>query len=106
MRRLFERYDFCVLPASQVFPFAADIHWPSEIAGHAMDSYHRWMQVMAPATMGGCPVLAVPAGFDARGLPMGLQIVGPTQSEFALLQLGLAYDQATRWSARRPPLLS
>ena len=107
MLRLFETYEFCVLPAAQVFAFAAGTHWPAEIAGVAMDSYHRWMQVMAPATMAGCPALAVPAGFSPRGLPMGLQIIGRDHAELALLQLGFAYDQATGWVRRFPsPLLA
>jgi amidase len=36
---------------------------------------------------------------------MGIQIVAPNHAELACLQLGYAYDEATRWSARRPPPL-
>ena len=72
-----------------------------------MTTYHEWMKGMLPITMAGCPTLAVPAGFNAQGLPMGIQIVAPNHAELACLQLGFAYDEATRWSARRlPPLLS
>src|SRR5690606_22332528 len=39
---LFGRFDFLVLPTSQVFPFAVDTPWPRSIAGRAMDTYHRW----------------------------------------------------------------
>jgi len=39
-----------------------------------MDSYLRWMQVCGAVTMTGCPALAVPAGFDAQGRSMGIQI--------------------------------
>ena len=42
-------------------------------------------------------------GFGETGLPMGLQIVGPAQSELACLQLAQAYDQATGWVKNRPP---
>jgi amidase len=70
-----------------------------------MDTYHRWMEVMIPATMSSCPALSVPVGFSDRGLPMGLQIVGPNHSEFACLQLAHAYDQATAWVTKRPPPL-
>ena len=54
---LFERYDLLALPSAQVFAFEAETHWPSEIAGRKMDSYHRWMEVTALATMAGCPVV-------------------------------------------------
>jgi amidase len=64
------------------------------------------MKGVLPATMSGCPTLAAPAGFNAQGLPMGIQIVAPNQSDFACLRLAHAYDVATAWPARRlPPLL-
>jgi amidase len=103
VRKMFTKYDFWVLPAGQVFPFDAATHWPREIAGRTMDTYHRWMEVMIPVTMSGCPSLAVPAGFGRNGLPMGIQIVGPNHAEFACLQLADAYDQATGWTRSNPP---
>ena len=107
VRTLFEHYDFFIAPAGQVFPFDATIHWPKSIAGKSMDTYHRWMEVMIPISMSGCPALSVPAGFNAHGLPMGVQIVGPNHSEFSCLQLAHAYDQATGWvTSQMPPLLS
>jgi amidase len=104
--RFFEKYDFMIAPASQVFPFDATIHWPKAVGGIAMDTYHRWMQVMIPISMSGCPALSVPAGFNGSGLPMGIQIVGPNHAEMACMQLAHAYDQATNWVTKRPPPLS
>jgi amidase len=104
-RTLFESYDHLLLPSAQVFPFEAETHWPKEIAGRAMDTYHRWMEVVIPVTMSGCPAISVPVGFDARGLPMGLQIVGPNHGERAVLEIAHAYEQATGWTAKAPPLL-
>jgi amidase len=106
VRKLFERFDYLVLPSAQVFPFSFETHWPAEIAGKKMDMYHRWMEVMIPVTMSSCPALSVPVGFNDSGLPMGLQIVGPNHGELACLQLAHAYDQATEWvTKRRPPLI-
>jgi amidase len=103
--RFFEKYDFMIAPASQVFPFEATTHWPKEVGGVSMDTYHRWMQVMIPISMSGCPALSVPAGFNDRGLPMGIQIVGPNHAEMVCMQLAHAYDQATNWVRERPPAL-
>jgi amidase len=105
VRAFYERYDYFILPAGQVFPFDASLDWPKQIAGKTMDTYHRWMEVMIPVTLAAAPGLAVPAGFGANGLPMGLQITGPNHSELALLQLAYAYDEATQWVRKRPPPL-
>jgi amidase len=105
VRTFFEKYDYFVLPAGQVFPFDATLDWPKSIAGKTMDTYHRWMEVMIPVTMAAATAIAVPAGFNTNGLPMGLQIMGPNHGEFALLQLAHAYDEATGWVKKRPPAL-
>ena len=106
VRRLFAHHDYLVLPSTQVFPFDAAQHWPREIAGRAMDTYHRWMEVVVPITMAGSPALNVPAGFNAAGLPTGIQIVGRPHDELGCLQLAHAYEQATGWVARQPPPLA
>ena len=106
LRRLFETHDFLVLPAAQVFPFDAGLDWPKTVGGRAMDTYHRWMQAVVPATMAGLPALAAPAGFGAQGLPAGLQIIGPVQADLAVLQIGHAYDQASGHARVASPLLA
>lgn len=102
---LFKRYDYLVLPTAQVFPFDARVHWPKSIAGKAMDTYHRWMEVVIPASLAGCPAMSVPAGFNAEGLPMGVQIIGKREADLAVLQLAYAYEQETQWVRRVPPAL-
>ena len=103
VRAMFEKYDYLIAPAGQVFPFDANTHWPKEVGGRTMDTYHRWMEVMIPITMSGCPALCVPAGFNEVGLPMGIQIVGPNHGELSCLQLANAYDRATGWVKKRLP---
>ena len=90
---LFDRYDLLALPTAQVFAFDADIHWPAEIAGRSVDSYHRWMEVTVPATMAGCPAVAVPAGFDAGGRAMGIQLIGPPRADAGLLAAAADYER-------------
>ncbi|WP_264313193.1 amidase [Pseudomonas putida] len=101
--RLFERYDFLLLPSAQVFPFDARQAWPKGVAGRTMDTYHRWMEVVIGPTLAGLPSISVPVGFSALGLPMGLQLIGPAQADHAVLQLAYAHEQLTRWVERRPP---
>ena len=100
---LFERYDYLLLPSAQVFPFDAQLAWPRHIAGQAMDTYHRWMEVVIGATLAGLPAMSIPVGFSPQGLPMGLQIIGKPQADHAVLQLAYAHEQATGWVSQRPP---
>jgi amidase len=91
--RLFETFDLLALPTAQVFPFAVETHWPTEIAGRKMDSYHRWMEVTALATMAGCPAINLPAGFDAGGRPMGIQLIGRPRGDADVLRAAAAYER-------------
>lgn len=102
--RLFERFDVLALPTAQVWPFPVDRVHPAAIAGRAMDTYHRWMEVVIGASLIGLPALAVPAGFGPQGLPMGLQLIGAPGADLRLLQLGEAWHRATGWPDRHPPV--
>jgi len=59
---------------------------------------------MAPFNMTGLPALAVPCGFTTAGLPLSLQIAGRPFDEATVLRVGHAYEQATDWHRRRPPV--
>ncbi|MEP7303053.1 MAG: amidase [Caldimonas sp.] len=101
---LFERFDFLALPSAQVWPFPVEWRWPRQIAGRTMDTYHRWMEVVALATFAGLPAISVPVGFSATGLPMGLQLVGRPRGDLDLLRLAQRYAAASAETlARRPP---
>lgn len=103
---LFARYDAVVLPTAQAWPFPLDWDWPAEIAGVGMDTYHRWMEAMIPASLAGLPALAMPAGFGAAGLPMGIQIIGRKGSDRLLLEIAALYHEATLWPQSRPPAIA
>jgi len=106
LNRLFQQFDFLAMPGTQVQPFVAEQHWPAEIAGRKMDTYHRWMEAVVPVAMGGLPTLSVPAGFSDAGLPVGMQLIGPLQADFEVLQMGHGYDLASGYSKVRSPLLA
>jgi amidase len=104
MQRFMERFEFFVLPVSQVLPFDVTRAHPTEIAGVAMESYIAWMKSAWYISTVGNPALSVPAAFSRTGLPIGVQIVGRHHADLAVLQLGHAYEQATRIGERRPLL--
>jgi aspartyl-tRNA(Asn)/glutamyl-tRNA(Gln) amidotransferase subunit A len=59
---------------------------------------------MPPFNMTGLPALALPCGISSSGLPMSLQIAGRPFDEATVLRVGHAYEQATEWHRRRPPV--
>ncbi len=89
---LFHHVDVLVLPTAQVWPFPVEQRWPAHIGHREMDTYHRWMEVTLFATFAGLPALSVPVGFDDRGLPMGMQLIGPPRADVEVLRLGHAYE--------------
>ncbi|WP_299296289.1 amidase [uncultured Tateyamaria sp.] len=102
--QLFERYDVLALPSAQMWPFDVTLDWPREIAGHAMDTYHRWMEVVIAASLLGLPVVNIPVGFGGPDdLPMGLQLIGKRGSDAMLLRLADRWHTETNWPSQRPP---
>ncbi len=99
-----ERYEFLVLPVTQVVPFPIETDWVREINGVKMETYIDWMASCYAITLTGLPAISVPCGFTKEGLPVGLQIVGRHQQDFAVLQLAHAFEQVTQFGKTRPAI--
>lgn len=97
-------YDYLLLPVAQVAPFSTEIEYPTEINGVPMETYIDWMMIVSIITTTEHPAASVPGGFTADGLPIGLQIVGKYRDEMSVLQLAHAFEQATKFGERRPPV--
>lgn len=104
VREFMERYEFLVLPVSQVPPFDVRQPYVTEINGVAMETYLDWMRSCYYVSVTGLPAISAPAGFTPEGLPVGVQIVGRHQDELGVLRLAYAFEQATRVGERRPAL--
>jgi amidase len=102
LREFMARYEYFLLPAAAVPPFPIEQRYPTEIAGVKLQTYIDWMWPCYCITITGHPAISVPAGFTAAGLPVGLQIVGRHQQDFAVLQLAHAYEQLTGAGQTRP----
>ncbi|MCA3302549.1 MAG: amidase [Roseomonas sp.] len=66
--------------------------------------FRRSHPITGPFNATGHPGLALPCGFGASGLPLGLQLIGRSYGEAMLLRIAHAYEQAAGWMARRPDL--
>jgi len=104
LREFFVDHDVLALPVSQVPPFPADQEYPTEINGHAQETYLDWMRSCFLITVTGCPAISVPAGFTPGGLPVGLQLVAPAGGERRLLEIAAAYERVNDAGRQRPPL--
>jgi len=102
VRKFMERYEFLILPVSQVAPFSVETEWVREINGVKMESYIDWMATCYAITLTGLPAISVPCGFTGDRLPIGIQIVGRHQRDFDVLQLAFAFEQATQYGWIRP----
>ena len=92
---LLERFDILVLPSAQVWPFPVESRHPQEIAGHPMDTYHRWMEVVVPVSLAGLPAVALPCGTGENGLPTGVQAFARRGEDAKLLRLAARWHEAT-----------
>ncbi len=101
---LLERFDLVIAPAAQVVPFAVELEYPSQVAGVAMPHYLGWMRVCSRITVSAHPVVAVPAGFTAAGLPVGMQFVGRYRDDRRLLEHAAAWEAASGLTERHPRL--
>ena len=99
-RQFFERYDYFVLPVTQVAPFDVNVPYPTQIAGTPMATYIDWMRSCWYITFMSNPAISVPAGFTAGGLPVGIQIVGRHRDDWSVLQIAHAFEQATHGKKR------
>ena len=104
---VFDRFDLVAAPSAQLWPFPVMDRWPAEIAGRKMDTYHRWMECVLPASLSGRPTVCMPAGFGkaggpGAGLPMGLQLMGRTRGDMEVLRAAAAYETACPHMTARP----
>lgn len=94
--RALSEVDLLLTPATPVTapPF-------SGLGSETRDTLTRFTM---PTDLTGLPSLVQPCGFDAGGLPIGLQLIGRPFEEALVLRAGRVYEHATDWRLRRPPL--
>jgi len=104
VREFMNTYKFLVLPVVQVPPFDITQEYVTEIDGVVLNSYIDWMRSCYYISVLGLPAVSVPCGFNADGLPVGVQIVGRYQDDLAVLQLAYAFQQVTEFWKQKPKI--
>ena len=96
--------DAMLCPAGGVtVPAAFDQYGGAEALAPMFDEVQ--MQFTIPDDFAGTPTLTLPCGHGMTGIPHAMQLVGKTLSEARLCRIGRAYEAATDWHLRRPPLV-
>jgi aspartyl-tRNA(Asn)/glutamyl-tRNA(Gln) amidotransferase subunit A len=103
VERLFRRFDLLATPAVAVPPFGLRQPGPSEIAGRTVGR-RGWSAFTYPFNLTGQPAIALPCGFTADGLPIGLQLVGRRFEDALVLRAAAAIEAAAPWADRWPPV--
>ena len=99
-----QKYEYFVLPTTQLAAFDINTPYPTEIAGVKFDNYIDWMKSCWYISATGNPAASVPGGFTSEGLPVGVQIVGRNKEDFSVLQMAHAFEQATGAGRTRPAI--
>ena len=99
-----EKYEYFILPTTQLPPFDVHTPYPTEIAGVKFTSYIDWMKSCWYISATGNPAASVPGGFTPEGLPVGVQIVGRNKEDFSVLQMAHAFEQTTGFGKKRPSI--
>jgi aspartyl-tRNA(Asn)/glutamyl-tRNA(Gln) amidotransferase subunit A len=97
----FSDFDLVVLPTRRHTPRTVDASIKREESDKPRNPE---LENTGQFDVYGIPAISVPCGFTSAGLPVGLMIAGPRFSESKVLALANAYERATEWHKRRPPL--
>jgi Asp-tRNA(Asn)/Glu-tRNA(Gln) amidotransferase A subunit family amidase len=87
-----DNHDVLLCPAAAVSPFPHDELYPARVDGETMPGYMRWLTLTYAPTMALCSAAVLPCGLDRRGLPFGLQIVGPRGADSRVLAVARALE--------------
>jgi amidase len=102
LRRMFAEVDMVLVPAlGRPLPTWEDIE-PMARGEAPMDT--NLLRFTSPFHLAGTPTISLPAGFDAAGLPIGVQLAGAWLGEAALIRAGAAFQRETDFHARHPDL--
>ncbi len=90
----FARHDVLITPAITISPRPWRELFPKEIDGQPVRTYFHWLALAYYVSLVGHPALSLPMGVDAKGMPFGLQIVGPRGGDAMLLSVAAAVEEA------------
>ncbi|MGF7160818.1 amidase [Rhodoligotrophos appendicifer] len=104
IRKQFERFDYIIAPATGIPAFRLDMPLPTEVNGHPLERFYDVFLGTYAFSITGLPIAAVPCGFTAEGLPVGMQIVARRQRDDLALEAAAAYEVLRPENFRSPEI--
>ncbi len=98
----FDNFDVLLLPTN-LHPTIRIGEWATLSPEETLEKIISWIAPCPPFNASGQPAIALPTGFDANGLPIGVQLVGRPAAEATLISLAAQIEAAKPWSQNRPP---
>lgn len=93
LRELLGRFDGLLTPCAPVPPFPVQENYPRRIGDRELETYVDWIAPTYVLSLSGLPVASVPCGLDERGLPVGVQVMGPALGEETVLAVAAAVQE-------------
>jgi Asp-tRNA(Asn)/Glu-tRNA(Gln) amidotransferase A subunit family amidase len=94
VQRFFEEFDVLIAPTVPITPFSWERLYLAEMNGEPLRTYFHWLALTYGITLTGHPAVSIPCGVDERGMPFGLQLVGPHKGDRFTLGVAAALEQA------------
>ncbi|MEM7294024.1 MAG: amidase family protein [Pseudomonadota bacterium] len=92
-------YDLLVCPAANVLPFPVEERYVGFGAGEPWSEYFKWLKIAYAITTTSLPVITIPAGRSASGLPVGVQLIGKPHGEAALFSVAAYLESLVGWDS-------
>ena len=92
-------FDLLICPATSVLSVDAGLRYPGSDGDVPIPEYYRWLAIAYATTMTALPVITLPCGFGADGMPIGIQLVGKAGGEAQLFRHAAAVEAMTGWSS-------
>jgi len=101
--RHFKEFDILITPTLSCTAFKLGWNYAWEIDGISLrDDKIGWQHFTYPFNLSGHPAASIPCGWDTKGLPIGMQIIGKRLDDITVLQVSKAFEEICPWQNKKP----
>jgi amidase len=94
-----QQFDLLICPATSVASVDAELRYPGSDGAVPIPEYYRWLAIAYATTVTALPIITLPCGFAADGMPIGVQLIGKPGGEDELFHFARFIEQITGWNS-------